>query len=296
MKVQIEQPIISHVKKAPKEMMSIKVEDGKTKVKINSSSLAIMQECLKKSYYTLHRGLRSNMEGPATIYGSAIHKALETFYISPMDSRAMPIKFKENSELMAHGVRITGSDADHLLYKCIQAFVDAAEPLKGLPIHDKRSIETGVWTLYHYFPFTIMSDKDGPLVERRVEFPIYQDSELEISAFGFIDAVLKNEKSGIVLITDHKTTSVLGQNFFDRLNPNFQYTFYVWGAQECLGIDSDSFLVNALQVKPKPKTARGTPPNFTRQITQRSINEDHLCGMVGHHKRIRLDYRGGYAT
>jgi hypothetical protein len=79
--------------------------------------------------------------------------------------------------------------------------------------------------------------------------------------------------SGQVLPGDHKTTSQVGTDFFNRLRPNHQYSAYVLGAQQVLGLQTEEFMVNALQVKPKPLTARGTPPHFTRQITRRSAED-----------------------
>ena len=276
--MQVDVDVTPVIKKNPgdddKEMLSVGVtEDGRTLVRINSSSLSVLQECMRKSDYVLNRKLRSANQSPALVFGTAVHKALETFYIGKPEERIMPVNFRKNADLMAYTK--TDLEYENLLYHSIQTFINAAQSLSFLPDDNKRSIATGVWILTHYLekylndPFVVMYDDEGPMVERRVEFPLYEDGKLVIRGFGFIDVILKNRTNNQILITDHKTTSMLGNQFYNRLRPNFQYTFYVWGARECFGIESDSFLVNALQVKARPKTARGTPPQFARQITRR---------------------------
>ena len=97
MLVQAEGPALSPAA-VPKEMLSTSVlADGRTKVRINFSSLSIMQECWRKTEYSLVRGLRSNLESPATLFGSAIHKGLEEFYLSPKQDRELPLDIRFNS-------------------------------------------------------------------------------------------------------------------------------------------------------------------------------------------------------
>lgn len=256
-----------------KEMLSLIEENGVLTVRVNYSSLSIMQECPRKAYYMLHRKLRGKSDSPATLFGSAIHKALEVFYRIPRENRNIPHRFAEYSDLMAHG---HAAPTDHPLYACIAGFVQVAEPLRALPDEDKRSLSSGVWLLQHYFktyindPFEVYCDEEGPVVERRAELKIYEDAKLNIVLFGTIDCVLKNMQTGVILPTDHKTSSVVGNDFYNRLKPNAQYSGYFYLAQQVLKIQGDGFLVNCLQVKARPKTARGTPPDFPRQVTRRS--------------------------
>jgi hypothetical protein len=57
-----------------KEMISVRREGNKTKVRINFSSLEVIQECLRKSQYLLLERWTSASEGPALTYGTAFHK------------------------------------------------------------------------------------------------------------------------------------------------------------------------------------------------------------------------------
>lgn len=265
-------------RESTKEMLAVRKIDGKTEVRINSSSLGVILSCPRKSYYVLHRRLRARSEAPALLFGIAIHKALEIFYSHPSGDRNIPADFKSNSDLMAHynPEQLLERSAAHFLYEAIAGFVTAAQPLKHLPDSDKRSIPNGIWILQEYFktyindPYVVYSDANGPITERTCEAVLWEDDSLRIVLFGTIDLVLKNEIQGNVMPADHKTTSIIGSDFFSRLKPNHQYTGYLFLARKVLGIDSSEFLVNALQVKSKPVTARGSGPHFTRQPTTRT--------------------------
>jgi hypothetical protein len=259
----------------PKEMLSLSVlPDGRTKCRINSSSLSIIQECGRKAQLSLDRNLRSNLESPATMFGSAIHKGLEVFYCGEVEDRVMPKGFRSNAEIMAYGT--IPEEEDYLVYRAIRAFVESAQDLCHLPDEDKRSVSTGVWLLAQYLetyiddPYVVIRDESGPFVERRGEAVLFEDDSLVIEYFGTVDVGLVNRHNGITLICDHKTSSVVGNQFFNRLKPNHQYTGYLYLAQEAFGIDTDKFLVNCLEVKARPKTARGKGPSFPRQVTTRS--------------------------
>lgn len=266
-------PLVVTPQEGEKEMLSVFSEGQKTVVKINFSSLSVIQECGRKADYSLLRKLKGKSDSPATVFGSAIHKALEVFYLAPREERKMPRDFDEHSALMAYG---HPAPTEELLYRCVAAFVKRAEALKGLPDTDKRSLASGVWLLANYFkvyendPWVCFVDKNGPIVERRCEHILHEDEKLKIILHGTIDLVMRNEQNGAVLATDHKTTSIVGNDFYNRLYPNVQYSTYAYLAREVLGIKSDGFLVNALETKSKPLTPRGGPPKFFRQVTVRT--------------------------
>ncbi len=257
----------------PKEMLSVtKLTDGGTKVRINSSSLSLIQECLRKTKYRLVDKWTSETESPATIFGTAIHKALEVFYYGTPDERKLPKL--EDMELMSYGHRVDG-DEDDLLLRATRAFVLKGERLRMLPESDKRSVQNGVYILWHYFkaylndPYVAYVDDSGPFVERPFSFTLLDTPTFVIEYFGTIDLIVRHLDTSEKLVADHKTSSVVGNEFYARIKPNHQYTGYLMGAKRAFGLDINSFLVNCVQVKEKPKTSRGTPPHFPRQITTR---------------------------
>ena len=261
-----------------KEMLGISREGNKVFVRINSSSLSLLQECPRKTYYSLVKGYRSNVESSATLYGSAIHAALETFYLGSREERVLPPDFQKQCDLMGAGATPSDGESKYLVLRAMRSFLDKALPLAALPSSDKRSHATGVWTLQHYFqnyiedPFSIHADSEGKFVERRLEADVFDSPELRITLFETIDCILINDQTKAIFVCDHKTSSVIGEQFYNRLKPNHQYSAYILLAKEN-GIDTDKFLVNCIQVKPKPLTKRGSPPHFPRQVTVRSDDD-----------------------
>lgn len=286
-------PIASDGK--PKEMLRVERDGNQTYVRINSSSLSLIQTCPRKSMYSLHDKWKSRAGAPALIYGSAIHKALEVFYTHPSRERSLPRDFDEVAPLIAHGHT---APEPHFIWDAISEFVKLAEPLKMLPDTDKRSVASGVWVLMHYFKtylhdtYVIHTDEVGPVVERSFSIPYFEDATLKVDLFGQIDFAFRNEVTGEVLVGDHKTSSMLGGDFLNRIKPNHQYTGYLIGAHRTLGVSGEHFLVNGIQVKARPTTARGGPPTFTRQVTRRSQQDFHefqdaLLEAVGNYLRWR---------
>lgn len=254
-------------------MISVAHTGNQTLVRINSSSLSVIQTCMRKAQYQLVDRWKPRTGSAPLLFGHAIHKGLEVFYSHSCKERELPMNFDEVAPLLAYGHEPPES---HFIYDALMAFVRDAEPLRALPEHDKRSIPSGVWTLSHYFKtylndaYVIHRDEKGPMLERPFSVPLWSDGALFIEWFGTIDFAMRNEASGEVLIGDHKTSSQLGADFLNRIKPNHQYTGYMLGAQRALGITSEHFMVNGIQVKEKPKTARGGPPTFVRQITRRT--------------------------
>lgn len=260
-----------------KEMLSVGVDaSGRTKVRINSSSISIIQECPRKAQYSLREGWKAADESPATLFGRAIHKALEVYYMGEPEERVLP-KF-EHVELMAFGHKPPPTNND-LIYRAISAFVEVAQPLAPLPETDKRSIQNGIWILYEYFktyiddPYVAYVDEAGPFIERTFSYTVHEDPTLVVEVFGTIDFAFRHLRTGEITLGDHKTSSFLrygDSSYFDREKPNHQYTLYMLGANRVFGIKTENFCVNVIEVKAKPKTAEAKGVSFPRQITRRT--------------------------
>lgn len=265
----------------PKEMISVSQCGSRTRVRINYSSMDIIQNCLRKAKFSLFEGWKPKDEAVATVFGSAFHKALEVFYRGKIEERILPKL--ETMQMMAFGNFADGEESD-LLLRSARAFVDAAQPLKDVPESDKHSIMNGAWILHRYFetylddPYEAYCDEQGPFVERSFSIVIYRDDSFEVELFGTIDVVLQNIKTGEFLPADHKTAGFLnfgGSSYFDREKPNHQYTGYLLGAKEVFGIETNKFMANIIEKKARPKTKGALGVQFPRQITER--NEDDFA-------------------
>lgn len=259
-----------------KQMLTSQLTKGRLRVQINFSSLDLLQTCMRKAHYALGRNLRPAEPAPALAFGTAIHKALEHWYSLPVSERQLPKQYEEEAELYCFGQRLEYIPT-HGALEAIRQFAIAAYPsLSALPEGDKRSMQSGLRILKAYFKhyaedgFEVARDHAGkPLVEKQFNFPMFtgldfDGTPLDIDYFGQIDVILRNAQTGVLVVADHKTTSALGKEFYDRCKPNPQYTGYVWAAQH-MGIDTKLFMINGIQTL-KTKT------EFARQITER--NED----------------------
>ena len=260
----------------PKQMLIMeKKANGGWLIKINPSSLTLLQTCPKKSYYSLYKNLVPLKRSDAVLFGSAIHKALEIYYSAPREKRRVPPNMKDNINLMCHGQRLA-DESSSIIYRATRGFIECAAPLADLPNTDKRSLSNGGWLLGEYFedrvyvPLEVMFRDGEPLVEKLLETEIFNSPELTIKLFGTIDAILINRSTEQVVICDHKTSSVVGNDFYNRTKPNHQYTAYVHLAQQELGLSTENFMINCFQVKARPKTTRGKGPDFLHLITKRT--------------------------
>lgn len=263
----------------PKEMLGIsKLSDGRTLVRINSSSLDVIQNCMRKAQYLLHEGWKPEVESPALTFGSAIHAALEVFYQGEMDHRRVPDIEELERIVCGHAY-----DERDLVLAATGAFAKKAEVLSSLPDGDKRHPMNGAWLLQHYFrlyindPYVCYFDDKGPFVERRLEFTLFDGPDLVIEYFGTVDMIGQHVDTKELLAFDHKTTSTIAGygesgSYFEKDRPNSQYCGYILAAQKN-GIAVDSLAVNIVEVKAKPKTSRGSPPSFPRQITTRNTGD-----------------------
>lgn len=211
---------------------------------INNSSLDLIQTCFRKAHYTF---TNPSIEtgSPATAFGSAIHKAMEAYYMAPREARSADLmKQAFDSWVKTSSIEI---------------------PLEG----EARSVKSGhiILDAYHATygddSFEVYCDDKGPFVERSFSVSISP----AITFFGQVDLVLKNTVNGQLYLFDHKTTSSLS-GFTDRATPNHQLTGYLW-ALRSTGIDIRNAILQGIKVT---KFAR-SQPEFMRVETYRTDEE-----------------------
>lgn len=253
------------------------------RVYINYSSLDVIQTCMRKAFFSLREGYTRDAPNPATMFGTGIHKALEVYYCSPIENRKK--SSLECDEYQVHLLRNEFLPGHGSCARCaaVFAFLEATKSLAQLPDLGARSQGNGLEILNAYCdhykddPYELVRDSDGPICERTFELPLRGDTlffggrefPIEIVLFGTIDSILQDKITGEIIVCDHKTTSALGKDFFNRIAPNFQYTMYFYGAKEVLKLQPKRFMVNGIQVA---KTKQAFERQFT-YITQDAIDE-----------------------
>lgn len=263
------------------EMLGIsKTQRGDLIVRINSSSLDLIQTCGRKAMFAIEHGYRKeDEERDALVFGSATHKALEVFYSVPVEKRD-----------------------DNVFVNMVAAFRKngATLPADG----DARSLSNGekilekYWETYRNDEWVTYEDQKGPFVERQLSKTIStmtvgpKQETVHIQLFGTLDLMLRNTSTGEIVVADHKTTKTLGQEFFNKAKPNHQFTAYLWLARSLLEVTPERFMVNGIQVaKTKADMIRnftsrdqGDFEEFTEQL-EFSVNE-YLHGVNYGHWRM----------
>lgn len=208
---------------------------------VNNSSLALIGTCFRKAHYTFSNP-EIDFTNEATTFGSAIHKALEAYYLTPREARTVDLmKNAFDSYLASASVQI---------------------PLEG----EVRSVKSGhiILDAYHATygddSFEVFVDHKGPFVERDFEVPITP----RIRFYGQIDLVLRNTINGRLYVFDHKTTASLS-GFADRATPNHQLTGYIY-AMKMLGHACEDAILQGMKVT---KFAR-SQPEFIRAEAHRN--------------------------
>jgi hypothetical protein len=129
------------------------------------------------------------------------------------------------------------------------------------PIEDHRQPEFGMKMLRGYNEvymsesWRVVELKDhGLAVELPFAFKLavlpYKNEQITIMYSGRIDLVVEEDQQYYVV--DHKTTSMLGDQFFKGLGVSPQMLGYCEGLERTLGLQCSGFIVNALRV-PSPK-------------------------------------------
>ena len=196
-------------------------------LKIDNTCLQCLQTCPQK-YLLRHREnlIPLHEKQTALTFGIAIHKGLEVLYLSQD------------------------------LTICLQAF---EEEYRKLQIWDmKRTLENGKTILKDYYALYFPDNFEVLQVEQMIEREISKD----VVFCGKIDLIGKEKDIDEIFILDHKTSSKM--EFI--LNPNHQFTGYLWLVPEATKAYLNMLGVYALSTK-KTKEERFIRVSTTRTAT-----------------------------
>lgn len=235
----------------------------------NSSWMEGMNSCYR---YLEYRSLRLRVpsaEKPSLNFGSAIHLCLEHRYLNHAHN---PVDDKYYNDI---GQILTDFYADH-----------------PVPADDWRTM---IWAMevmrryngkYDVEPFQLLVDKDGkPLVELSFGLPlavydtesgilrpwtgVASPHEIKIVYSGKIDLPIVQE--GNIYIMDHKTTSMLGNMFWDEMRMSSQQRGYVWSFEQLTGKRLHGYYINAIRTKVPPQyVLDGKPSRSGKALTPES--------------------------
>jgi len=206
------------------------------------------QACARKYMLRIVQGWTSRRKSAALGFGSAIHLGLADWYRSGgvLHSALAAIR--------------TGWPADS-------------------PIDDYRDLNKCLTVMEEYsrqYPtenFVPVGFPDVPMIEIPFSLPlvtadgepVLTDEGTPIEYGGIFDGLV--DFSGQVFVLEHKSTSQLGDYYFDQFKPNNQVTGYIWAGRQLSGKRVTGAIINAIGVYRKGET------RFRRHITMRSDAE-----------------------
>lgn len=220
---------------------------------VDNSMLELLQTCTRALEYNRLMLRVAAADKPSLNFGSAIHLALEHRYRT---YRSDQVDY----------------DCEEEQGKILTAYFEQHPQ----PVDDWRTVNWAIEVMRMYnkmYPVEAfqllsaandMTDYNGkvivgagePLVELPFALPLmtYIDHEMGIKIpiiyTGRID--LPNNLDGAIMVMDHKTTSMLGSQFFEKAAMLAQLRGYMWAFERLTGLKVHGYTVNALRTKEPP--------------------------------------------
>jgi len=242
---------------------------GEWEFHIDNSTLERFMACPQSAEnYILKR--RDAPPSSALVFGGAIHDAMEVYYKNPFD----PTIHQQAREAFIESynerppARPDWRTADHGLLVLDRYFkhYEQDELAHNILVHNDEplversfTIELGTIEVNADIPgYTrgdlLGSDCENPDAPARIR-------TLHVFYTGKVD--LANVKSGQLWVTDHKTTTVLGDNFWAQFEMSSQTIGYCWAFKQITGQIPVGAQINCWALR-KP-TPTGKPVRFERQ-------------------------------
>jgi hypothetical protein len=229
---------------------------------IDNSTLEGFTTCPRSTEYSKLRKRISAGNKPSLNFGSAIHAALEYRYKTSKNTALTDSQWQEQAAVVeAHFATNPPAEDDY------------RTPSWAIDVLKKYN------SIYNVEPFNVLVDKDGnTLCELSFALPLFTYEvpsrlhgmtveKIPVIYTGRID--LPVSWDGQLWVLDHKTTSMLGQSYFDQATMSAQQLGYLWAAQELTGKKFAGFVINAIRVKQPPMKPKDGLDSWWRESFQR---------------------------
>ncbi len=216
---------------------------------LDNSQIELITTCPTKANYAINMRRRSSAPAPAQRLGAHIHSALALRY-----------------EREALGQPWTEADQFKLLESAFASDPCEAEGWRTLSMAQK--------VIHHYNEhydlekLDIQMIKDVaenrlvPLVEKPFAYTLGEIAGYVVVWTGRIDLCIA--RNGRVFVLDFKTTSRLGDSFWQDAAVMQGQRGYCHAVRECLGIDITGYIIRALAIREPTKT--GTSVEFHEEV------------------------------
>lgn len=217
-------------------------------MKLDNFMVATHQTCPRKYKLRIKEGWTTRRRSAALGFGGAIHLGLADWYRSGgnLESALNAIRAGWDNSGPVDDYRNLG--------KCLEVMREYTEE-------------------YPQESFSVVGYPEVPMVEIPFLIPlvtasgeqVLTDDGTEIEYGGIFDGLVEFGDNAYIL--EHKSTSQLGDYYFNQFKPNNQVTGYIWGAGQLSGKRVGGAIINAIGVYKKGAT------KMRRHITSRSDSE-----------------------
>jgi PD-(D/E)XK nuclease superfamily len=202
----------------------------------NSAWMEGLATCTRALQYKSLNQRISAAEKPSLNFGSAIHLAMEYRY-----------KTYQN--------RPVDQDYYNNLAVILTDFFNLHQPQDG----DWRNLNWCMEVIKKYNErfsseeFLLLIDRNTslPMVELPFIIPLYQHKEIKVMYTGRIDLPISLDSQ--IFVMDHKTTSMMGSQFFDEMRRSAQQKGYAWAFSELTGQKVSGYIINGIRTKEVPQ-------------------------------------------
>lgn len=248
---------------------------------IDNSSLEALQTCPRAFEYSRLSKRISSADKPALSFGTAIHHALEWRYKNCRNTSPTIVDEEEMGKLLheyftAHPVTDDEPRNINLAIELMRRYNQKyhLEPFNVL-VDDKG--QTMV-ELSFALPLFVYKTEESVMVETGVispegikeYMPDQQTKEIPVIYTGRIDLPVMWDDQ--LIIIDHKTTSMLGPQFFEEQKMSAQQLGYAWAFEQLTGKSVAGFCINGLRTRVPPVKPRSqTIDQWWDEALQRDI-------------------------
>ena len=232
--------------------------DAEGVMRIDNSSLEHFTTCARSAEYYLVEARQPVQERVALRFGGAVHIVMEILY---KDFQGKPANYADFFEacresLIPYFEKYPPPPEDHRTLRFLEdniiSYVGYAEMLDDFEI---VRLADGQPAIEVYFEHLLGE------VEFHGEYGGQHFDKVKILWTGRIDMIIK--RLGVLRIMDHKTTSVLGPNFFAEFMNSSPAMGYTWAVQKILGQPVAGLYLNALAIRRQSRS--GTPFEVERR-------------------------------
>jgi len=237
---------------------------------VDNYMLSMFQTCPAKFKRRIVEGWKPRKQGAALGFGQMLHLGIEVWY------RTHSLEAAEIAVQEAWPANHPDDDWRDLS-KCISVLGEYT-----------REYPSELWRV-------VDADKTNPMLEVSFTLPLLDANGNQLYTYdgyaiqygGIFDLML--DFNGQFYIMDHKTTTRLGDYYFNQYKPNNQITGYLWGASQLTNRRVGGAFINAIGLYKK------SPTKFKRHLTVRSEDDfpnwvqsvQHACNL------IRIAYNSG---